>query len=274
VIVYSGGGGPGGNAFFCFDKTRRRGVVVLSATDDTDGQLGSFLLGYCEWRSDRRPVETKTGTQAYDGYLGQYRAVAGQSQAVIGIRRAGDRLFAQSTGPDSWLVGVLLPPGGGELLPESENRFLERLSGTRLSFSRYFWGRVTCFTAHCQGTEFVYKRISDQPPKAPEPLRRPVAVKLDTELLEACAGHYEFPPDAIMPGGLKLTITREGDHLVWRERALGINFYPESKTNFFDTIGGVQLTFLKNDQGEVTAVIARDDIGREHKGVKLRGAAK
>lgn len=160
------------------------------------------------------------------------------------------------------------------MLPQSENRFFERLSGTRISFSRNFWGRVTSFTAHCQGNVLFYRRISDQPPKAPEPLRRPVAVKLATKLLDACVGHYEFPPDAGLPGGLKVTIAREGDQLVWREGPAGVNLYPESETNFFDRIGGVQLTFLKNDQGEVTAVIARDDIPREHKGTKVSGAAK
>ena len=31
--------------------------------------------------------------------------------------------------------------------------------------------------------------------------------------------------------------------------------YPESETNFFVKITGAQLTFIKNDKGEVTAVI-------------------
>jgi hypothetical protein len=33
------------------------------------------------------------------------------------------------------------------------------------------------------------------------------------------------------------------------------DIYPESETNFFLKLDGAQLTFIKNDKGEVTAVI-------------------
>jgi hypothetical protein len=34
-----------------------------------------------------------------------------------------------------------------------------------------------------------------------------------------------------------------------------LDVYPESETNFLVKINGAQLTFIKNDTGEVTAVI-------------------
>ena len=57
-----------------------------------------------------------------------------------------------------------------------------------------------------------------------------------------------------------LTIRRNGDHLVWQgfgRNALqgALDVYPESETNFFLKINGAQVTFIKNDKGEVTAVI-------------------
>jgi len=193
-IVRHGGASGGYKTFVGFDLTRRRGVVVLSTSDDIDGNLGIFLLG-SQWQSDRRPKETKINSQVYGSYVGQYqrspdsaqrmlmmrqflldapkaliyipagfcvavllvllwRAVSfrkrciilgcaflvsgvlatlfalvlshvvctrfARSQSGIGIRREGDRLFAQATGPKSWPVDPLLPPGSGELLPESE----------------------------------------------------------------------------------------------------------------------------------------------------------
>jgi hypothetical protein len=59
---------------------------------------------------------------------------------------------------------------------------------------------------------------------------------------------------------MKLTIWREGDQLVGRvwgrntlQGAFDIN--PESETDFFRPVDGAQLTFIENDQGEVTSVI-------------------
>ncbi|MGD0519041.1 MAG: serine hydrolase [Thermoguttaceae bacterium] len=334
ILVYFGGGGFGCSSFACFDKTLRRGVVVLSTSDDIDGNLGIFLLG-SEWQSDRRPKETKISSQVYGSYVGQYQRspdsaqrmlmmrqfflnapkaviyipagfclavvvvllwragsfrkrciilgcaflVSGvlatlfalvlshvvctrfaSSQSGIGIRHEGDRLFAQATGPKSWPVDPLLPPGAGELLPESETRFFERLSGTPMTFSRDDRGKVTGLTMDYQGNTFSYEKISDELPKLPEAPKPRVAVKLDTKLLDAIVGQYEFPPKAPSSTVGKVTIWREGDQLigqVWDENVMqGIfDIYPESETNFFLKLDGAQLTFIKNDKGEVTAVI-------------------
>ena len=57
-----------------FDKTRRRGVVVLSNSDAfIDAiSLGNFLLE-TEWQSDRRPTAANINSQVYGSYVGQYR---------------------------------------------------------------------------------------------------------------------------------------------------------------------------------------------------------
>jgi acetyl esterase/lipase len=93
------------------------------------------------------------------------------------------------------------------------------------------------------------------------PTKSHVAIKLDTKLLDAIVGHYEFAPNAVWPPtGMKLTIWREEDQLVgqaWGENVLkgAFHIYPESETNFFLKVNGAQLTFIKNDKREVTAVI-------------------
>jgi hypothetical protein len=106
------------------------------------------------------------------------------------------------------------------------------------------------------------------PRMAPEPSKPHHIIKLDTKLLDACVGKYEIAPDNVYRTRTKVTISRNGDHLVWQafgrfvlQRALDL--YPESETNFFlknhDGIifkyGGAQVTFIKNDKGEATAVI-------------------
>ena len=72
-----------------------------------------------------------------------------------------------------------------------------------------------------------------------------------------------------------MTIRRNGDHLVWQafgKTALpgALDLYPESETNFFLKINGAQVTFIKNDKGEVMALIHRmtglpDSVGKKLK---------
>lgn len=101
-----------------------------------------------------------------------------------------------------------------------------------------------------------------QPPRmAPEVHGSRTAIKLDAQLLEACVGRYEFAPGNPFPTGQKLTIWRQGDHLIgqWLPDGDVVKIYAESETNFFLSINGrqsgEQLTFIKNDGGEVTAVV-------------------
>jgi hypothetical protein len=92
-----------------------------------------------------------------------------------------------------------LPPLPLELLPQSETRFFERLSGLPVTFSRDARDLVTGLIVHDQGRQFPYERISDQPPEFPQPLKRPVIAQLDTKLLDAYAGRYEQTPCAAFP---------------------------------------------------------------------------
>jgi hypothetical protein len=95
------------------------------------------------------------------------------SLSGIDIRREGDRLFAQPAGLRIWPVDVVLPPVSGELLPESETRFFERLSGVpTLTFSRNDTGGVNGFTLDFGGAAFSYAKISGRPPEPPRLIAR------------------------------------------------------------------------------------------------------
>jgi hypothetical protein len=138
-------------------------------------------------------------------------------------------------------------------------------------------GLPACEVGNAQfpGNALSYEKIFDEPPNALEPPKPRVAIKLDTKLLDAVVGHYECAPDAMFPTVGKVTIWREGDHLVGQASdknggAGAFDVYPESETNFFEKNSGAQLTFIKNDKGEVTAVILHvagypDNEGKEQK---------
>jgi alpha-beta hydrolase superfamily lysophospholipase len=100
-----------------------------------------------------------------------------------------------------------------------------------------------------------------EPPRtAPQAPTQHRAIKLDAKLLDVCIGEYEIAPNSAFPG-TKVTIRQNGDHLVWqafgRRSALQFasDLYPESETNFFLKDYGAEVTFIKNDQGEVMAII-------------------
>ena len=99
------------------------------------------------------------------------------------------------------------------------------------------------------------------------------AISLDVKLLDACAGQYEFPPDNRVLVSVKRTISRQGNQLHGQTKAMNkswdtFELSPESETNFsfkaswpradMAATGGTslqELTFIKNDRGEVTSVI-------------------
>lgn len=279
-ILHSGGGGVGGNAVTCFDKARRRGVVSLNTSYVHGQDLDAFLL-QCEWQSEHRPAATNIDRRGYASYVGQYqlesdaaspwsrlrsffkREADAPSQSGLAIRREGERIFAQATGAVPEDDVLLWPPDAVELLPQSETRFFERLSGRPVVFDRDRRGRVTGLTLSYQGKSFSYQKISEQPPKAPELPKTPVVITLDSKLLDACVGTFEFSSNAVIPTGMQMTLQRDENKLVGQGFAWGgrvwkkscFDLLPESETNFFDRYMYSQYTFVKNSKGEVEAVI-------------------
>lgn len=199
------------------------------------------------------------------------RVACALTHPVMGIRRDGDRIFVQYDFRLSPLTANFLPPAAAEalpciteeLLPESETQFFGRMTGMPVNFSRDDQDKGNRVTAQFFGTTFSHEKTSDQPPRAWKASTPRVAIKLDTKLLDACVGQYTFAPDTAFPTGIKTTIRREGDQLLWQARGKNafpgdFNIYPESETNFFFKMSGAQLTFVKNDHGEVTAVSVHD----------------
>jgi CubicO group peptidase (beta-lactamase class C family) len=204
------------------------------------------------------------------------------------IRREGEQLFTRYTRQFSPEANKLLPPFPTpvylwsaisiELLPESETQFFNRLTGMPVTFFHDDRGKVTRLTAHTSGAEFSFAKISDQPPKAPESPKPHVAIKLDTKLLDVIVGQYNFAPNDVLPYGAKMTIWREGEllRLVWGANAIqgAVNLYPETETNFFVKSNGAELTFIKNDKGEITAVIHHEAGLPDCEGNKLKNLSE
>jgi serine-type D-Ala-D-Ala carboxypeptidase/endopeptidase len=201
---------------------------------------------------------------------------------VVGIRREGGRLFLQFVRlahmpsrllPDLHIERLRLPFVATELMPASDCRYFERMSGIPMEFLKDKQGKVTQLRMRAAGKTFIYEKISNHPPGA---FSQPVPVKLDPKLYNACAGTYEFDPDELFPEGIRLTLRCQGDQLTGeasdKNGGLGaMDIYAESETNLYVSIG-VHLAFNKNGKGEVTSVIRRVQGWPDSTGKKVTGA--
>ncbi|HEY0320335.1 MAG TPA: serine hydrolase [Pyrinomonadaceae bacterium] len=87
-----------------------------------------------------------------------------------------------------------------------------------------------------------------------EPRRERKAIKVDPKILEAYVGQYQLAPTII------INVTREGDKLYAQAADQpGIELLAESETEFFTTVVDAQLTFVKNEKGQVTGLILHRD---------------
>ena len=82
------------------------------------------------------------------------------------------------------------------------------------------------------------------------PERNPV--KINPQLLDSYLGRYEFGPGAVA------TVTKEGESLRWRGgNRMPVTLVPLSETLFFAKESETEITFVKNDKGQVTDAVLR-----------------
>lgn len=93
--------------------------------------------------------------------------------------------------------------------------------------------------------QFVHAQGTLQPPERK-------AVELEPKVLDAFVGEYEFGPGAVA------TVTKEGNALMWKGgRRPSVRLMPQSDTRFVAEETGAEMTFRKNDKGQVTGVTLR-----------------
>lgn len=94
------------------------------------------------------------------------------------------------------------------------------------------------------------------------PERNPI--KINPQLLDSFLGKYEFGPNAVA------TVTREGDALKWRGgNRMPVTLVPLSETHFFGKESETEMTFTKNDKGQVTDVVLKVGSCQETRAKKI-----
>jgi hypothetical protein len=137
--------------------------------------------------------------------------------------------------------------------------------GSRLCLSRRLQGDIAM--AIFLGAPFLCLELPRTAPQASTPH---IAITLDAKLLDACVGDYEMVPDNVYGTGAKVTVRREGDHLVWQAFRGPLDLYPESETHFFFKKTDAQVTFIKDHKGEVMAVSRHKPGVPDSEGKKLK----
>ncbi len=106
--------------------------------------------------------------------------------------------------------------------------------------------------------------VSQYPVAKVEPSKERKAIQLDPKILDAYAGEYEVVP------GISLVFTREGDKFFMQPTAQSkVEIFPESETDFFLTVVDAQITFVKDDKGQVTQAVLHQS-GRNQAAKKIK----
>jgi D-alanyl-D-alanine-carboxypeptidase/D-alanyl-D-alanine-endopeptidase len=233
-LTWHNGGTGGYHSFVGFNKKTRRCVVVLANSANAIDDIGFHLLEgkneLMHFEPGKDHVAIQLDSKILDRYVGRYQLTP---FAFFNVRRAESRLQAQLTGQSYF-----------DLFPESRTDFFYDVVDAQITFNVNAEGRATNLVLHQNGRDLPAPKISDEPEK------ERVAIKLDPKIYDAYAGQYELLP------GVVFTVRREGDSLM--VQVTGQSFaevYPESETNFFYKVVNAQITFVRNDKGEVTNLI-------------------
>jgi CubicO group peptidase (beta-lactamase class C family) len=229
-IVWHNGGTGGYHSFIGFDKKKRLGVAVLSnSTHDID-DIGLHLLE-SNYPLYKERVAIKVDPKILDAYVGVYQINADTFRTVTKI---GDRLFMQRTGGPK-----------REILPESETDFFIKDTNAHLTFVKDATGKVIHIVLYqSDGTKDMAPKI-DKP--VPEERK---AIALDPKVYDAYVGQYELTPNLIF------TITKEENKLMAQLTGQSkFELFPESETKFFYIVVDAQITFVKDETGQVTHLI-------------------
>ena len=147
-IIWHMGEVEGHSSFIGFDRNKCVGVVVLSNSGNSAGDIGFHLLNDKYPLSDpKKRVTIRLEPEILNKYVGKYKV---QDGYFITISREGNRLFSQSPGMPRL-----------EIFPESETKFFLKKIGVQITFVKDENGNVMELIVHQGKVEVPAKKIED-----------------------------------------------------------------------------------------------------------------
>ncbi len=230
-IVWHNGGTGGYRTFAGFVKGTQTGVVVLSNTSTSADDIGFHLLNpELPLREIRVPVEVDPAI--LERYVGKYELQPG---VVADIAVEDGQLTAHVEGQPRFT-----------LYAASETEFFLTVVDAQITFVEDESGEVTSYVLHQGGVDQTARKVGADY-QAPPPR---VEVPVDPQVLESYVGQYELAP------GVVLDVTTEDSKLMVQLTGQPrVQVFAESDTEFFYKVVDAQLTFVRDESGQVTAVV-------------------
>ncbi|MFQ6041535.1 MAG: serine hydrolase [Candidatus Poribacteria bacterium] len=171
--------------------------------------------------------DTTVTSDVYDDYVGRYDY--GTYGGILTVTREGDKLFAQMTGQPKI-----------EIFPRSENEFFWKVVDAQITFVRNEEGEVVHAIHRQGGLEIKAPKLKDEQP-----------AEVNPTIYDAYVGQYDF-------GRAVLTVTKENNRLFAQMTGQPeFEIFPRSENEFFWKVVNAQITFVKDDNGDVTKAIYR-----------------
>jgi len=242
-LIEHGGGIEGFNTDLAYYPDDKLTVVVLGnlnggAPNDIASKLAAAVHGEkIVLPSERKEITVPAAVLS--SYAGTYELAPGFS---IAITLENGQLMEQATNQPKFPI-----------FAESPTRFFLKVVDAQIEFVKNDKGEVNQMILHQGGRDMkgVRKLASER-----KEITVPPAV------LSSYAGTYELAP------GFSIAITLENGQLM--EQATNQPKFPlfaESPTRFFLKVVDAQIEFIKNDKGEVNALVLHQN-GRDIKGVR------
>jgi hypothetical protein len=240
-VLGHGGGTAGFHTRLGLDPSNGAGFIVLANGSYSD-DIGPDMLDYGRIQH----AEVDVARDVLATYVGQYRV--GNNTANIALD--GDALTVQ--------VGNNVR---FRMYATSESEFYLKRTIWEFVFDRDTSGEVTGLVMRVRDQERRLERV-DPDSKVETPTER-IAIDVAEAILQTYAGEYQLSDE------FSIVVTAEGGQLF--VQATGQNKLPlfaESETEFFLKVVDAQVTFTKNDAGEVAGLILHQN-GRDMPGRKV-----
>lgn len=231
-VVWHNGMTGGYASFMGFTADGRRGVVILTNVAQSVDDLGfATLLPNALLAPAEKSVAM--APQQLDAYSGQYQFAP---NFMLHVFRDHDQLYAQATGQ-----------GAFPIFPSARDAFFAKVTDIRIEFRRGKDGKVASLLLHQSGHTMPAARIGAA---AIEKSSGRHAVHLAKATLQQYVGRYQLTPNAI------LTITLDENQLTAQLTGQPtFPIYPSARDKFFLTVVDAQLSFSRDAQGRVIALV-------------------
>lgn len=226
-------GMTGGYASFVgFTTDGKRGVVILTNIQQSVDDLGfATLLADALLAPARKQVAMPP--QQLQDYVGQYRLAP---NFVLTVMRQGDQLLAQATGQ-----------GAFPIFPDATDTFFAKITDIRIDFQRDGKGKVKSLVLYQNGHDMSAPKLDAA--EAAE-LGGHKTVRLDPATLKQYVGRYQLAPGAVFD------ITLRNDQLSAQLTGQpAVPIYASAKDEFYYTVVDAQLSFKRDKQGKVDALV-------------------